>query len=76
LLPAKVLAVAAGGIIILTNIRTILLTFGLDASAVWLTLAGLALVWFALLAHVVRLERVAAKARKAEQAGAEVPVGG
>lgn len=76
LLPAKVLAVAAGGIIILTNVRTILLAFGLDASTVWLTLGGLALVWFALLAHVVRVERAAAKARKAEEAGVEVPVGG
>ncbi len=79
LLPAKVLAVAAGGIIILTNIRTILLTFGLGASTVWLTLAGLALVWFGLLAHVVRVERVAAKARKVEEAaeaGSEAPVGG
>lgn len=78
LLPAKVLAVAAGGIIILTNIRTILLTFGLDASTVWLTLAGLALVWFALIAHVVRVERAATKARKAEEAAeaeAEATIG-
>ena len=78
LVPAKVLAVAAGGIIILTNIRTILLTFGLDASTVWLTLADLALVWFALIAHVVRVERAAAKARKAEEAAeaeAEATIG-
>ena len=78
LLPAKVLAVAAGGIIILTNIRTILLTFGLDASNVWLTVAGLALVWFGLLAHVVRVERAAAKTRKAEEAAeaeAEATIG-
>ena len=78
LLPAKVLAVAAGGIIILTNIRTILLTFGLGASTVWLTLGGLALVWFALLAHVVRVERAAAKTRKAEEAAeaeAEATIG-
>ncbi|MCU4298257.1 sulfite exporter TauE/SafE family protein [Brevibacterium permense] len=71
LLPAKVLAVAAGGIIILTNVRTILLAVGLSDSSVWLTVAGLALVWFGLLAHVVRVERAAAKVRKAEEAAAE-----
>ncbi|WP_434593403.1 sulfite exporter TauE/SafE family protein [Brevibacterium sp. 1718] len=76
LLPARVLAVAAGGIIVLTNVRTILLAIGLGSSAVWLTLGGLALVWFALLAHIVRIERAAAKVRKAEEAGVEVPVGG
>ena len=78
LLPAKVLAVAAGGIIILTNIRTILLTFGLSDSSVWLSVAGLALVWFGLLAHVVRVERAAAKTRKAEEAAeaeAEATIG-
>lgn len=71
LLPAKVLAVAAGGIIILTNVRTILLAFGLSDSSVWLSVAGLALVWFGLLAHVVRVERATAKTRKAEEAAAE-----
>jgi uncharacterized membrane protein YfcA len=76
LLPAKVLAIAAGGIIILTNVRTILLTFGIGSSSVWLVVGGLAIVWVALLAHVVRLERQAAKTRKSEEAATEVPVGG
>ena len=61
-----------------THLQPALLAFGLDASTVWLTLAGLALVWFALIAHVVRVERAAAKARKAEEAAeaeAEATIG-
>jgi uncharacterized membrane protein YfcA len=74
LLPAKVLAVAAGGIIILTNVRTLLLTFGLGNSPVWAVIGVLALMWLAVIAHVVRLERAAAKAQPAEDAADEVGV--
>ncbi|WP_009884493.1 sulfite exporter TauE/SafE family protein [Brevibacterium aurantiacum] len=75
ILPARVLAIAAGGIIILTNART--LTFALGASTVLATtiLAMLTLAWVGLIICVIRLER---RSRHAETAGtdaAEVAAG-
>src|SRR5699024_7395962 len=40
LLPARILAIAAGGIIILTNARTILLTLGTQPTVVWTVLGA------------------------------------
>ncbi|MDN5876448.1 MAG: sulfite exporter TauE/SafE family protein [Brevibacterium sp.] len=75
ILPARVLAIAAGGIIIITNART--LTFALGASTVLATtiLAMLTLAWVGLIICVIRLER---RSRHAETAGtdaAEVAAG-
>ncbi|WP_209324987.1 sulfite exporter TauE/SafE family protein [Brevibacterium renqingii] len=75
LLPARVLAIAAGGIIILTNARAILLALGTQPTAVWLVLGTLAVAWVALLARVVRLERRVSAARAAEDATSSVSVG-
>ncbi|WP_209373266.1 sulfite exporter TauE/SafE family protein [Brevibacterium renqingii] len=75
LLPARVLAIAAGGIIVLTNARTILLALGMQPTAVWLVLGALAVVWFALLVRVARLERRVSAARAAEDAASSVSVG-
>src|SRR5699024_11761913 len=75
LLPARVLAIAAGGIIILPNARTILLALGTQPTVVWAVLGVLAIVWVALLARVAGLERRATKLRRAEESVAEVPVG-
>ncbi|MCM1010949.1 MULTISPECIES: sulfite exporter TauE/SafE family protein [unclassified Brevibacterium] len=72
ILPAKVLAIAAGGIIILTNARTIALALGASTPVVSTILAALALGWISLLIHVVRLERRARRAEAAtEPVGAE-----
>ncbi|WP_110206925.1 sulfite exporter TauE/SafE family protein [Nocardioides daejeonensis] len=56
-LPARVLGVAAGGMIVLTNSRTLLLTLGLEEAQVWWTVAGLAAIWVAGLVWAVRQER-------------------
>lgn len=60
ILPARVLGVAAGGMIVLTNSRTLLLSLGVSESAVWWTVGGLFLLWVAGIAWAVRQERRAA----------------
>lgn len=58
-LPAVVLGVAAGGVIILTNARTILEALGAAGPQVGAVLAALALVWVAGLGLAVRDHRTA-----------------
>ncbi len=70
ILPAKVLAIAAGGIIILTNARTIALSLGAAPPVVTTILIALALAWVSLLVHVIRLER---KTRREEAQAEPVP---
>ena len=70
ILPAKVLAIAAGGIIILTNARTIALSLGATPPVVTTILIALALAWVSLLVHVIRLER---KTRREEAQAEPVP---
>lgn len=70
ILPARILATAAGGIIVLTNARTIALALGATQPAVWTILGGLALAWFALLAQAITLERRSRQAEKEEAAEA------
>ena len=70
ILPAKVLAIAAGGIIILTNARTIALSLGAAPPVVTSILIALALAWVSLLVHVIRLER---KTRREEAQAEPVP---
>ncbi|QPS34383.1 Sulfite exporter TauE/SafE [Brevibacterium casei] len=72
ILPAKVLAIAAGGIIILTNARTIALALGASTPVLTTILIGLALVWVSLLVHVVRLERKSRREEAAEPVAANV----
>lgn len=71
ILPARVLAIAAGGIIILTNARTIALALGASTATVSTVLVVLAIVWAGLIAHVVRLERRSRKAEAAQAAELE-----
>ncbi|WP_166975098.1 sulfite exporter TauE/SafE family protein [Brevibacterium atlanticum] len=75
ILPARILAVAAGGIIILTNARTIALALGATTPVLSTVLIVLAVVWAALLVHVVRVERKVRKDDTAEAAEV-VPVAG
>jgi uncharacterized protein len=58
-LPARVLGVAAGGLIILTNAKTILETFGMGGQAVLAATALLLVVWISLIVWAVRQERLA-----------------
>ena len=67
-LPARVLGVAAGGLIVLTNLKTILETFGVSGSTVALTAALLAVVWVTLIGRAVQQER----ASREVQEGVEV----
>ena len=72
-LAARVLGVAAGGFIVLTNAQTMMAGwFGMDetSSTGWVVIGALALVWFSLIANVVSAER-AAKRRAAEEEEAE-----
>jgi uncharacterized membrane protein YfcA len=72
LLPARILAIAAGGIIILTNARTILLTLGTQPTVVWAVLGASVILWAGLLIHGIRLERRAAANQASEEASAVV----
>jgi uncharacterized membrane protein YfcA len=60
-LPARVLGVAAGGLIILTNCKTILEALGADGTTVLATAVALGLGWVALITWAVRQERRAAR---------------
>lgn len=75
ILPARVLAIAAGGIIIITNARTLTLALGASTVLATTILAMLTLAWVGLIICVIRLER---RSRHAETAGtdaAEVAAG-
>ena len=69
-MPARVLGVAAGGLIVLTNSKTILESFGASGSAVLVSAAALFATWVLLIAWAVKQERVA----RAAQRDAEEPV--
>ncbi|MDP9443080.1 MAG: sulfite exporter TauE/SafE family protein [Actinomycetota bacterium] len=59
-MPARVLAVAAGGLIIMTNVKTVLESWvGLDetSTVLWVIIAALALLWLSLIASAVAAER-------------------
>jgi hypothetical protein len=64
-LPARVLGVAAGGLILLTNSKTVMESLGASGLYVALAAAGLAMLWMSLIAVAVRQER-AARALDAE----------
>jgi uncharacterized membrane protein YfcA len=67
----RVLGVAAGGLIVLTNLRTILMTVGLKDATLLLPLGGLLVAWIALVAWAIRAERIAQ--RVAAETAAEAP---
>ena len=72
-LAPRVLGVAAGGFIVLTNAQTMMASwFGMDetSSAGWVIIGALALVWSSLIASAVKAERTA-KRRAAEEEEAE-----
>jgi uncharacterized membrane protein YfcA len=56
-LPARVLGVAAGGLILVTNSKTVLESLGAPGTTVALTALVLAVVWVALIVWAVRQER-------------------
>jgi uncharacterized protein len=66
-LPARVLGVAAGGLIILTNCKTILEALGVSGMGVAVVAAALAVVWVTLIAWAVTQERAAAAAPADEE---------
>jgi uncharacterized membrane protein YfcA len=64
-LPARVLGVAAGGLILLTNSNTVLESLGASGSTIAVAAAAVALAWVGLIVWAVRQER-AARALDAE----------
>ncbi|WP_235738535.1 sulfite exporter TauE/SafE family protein [Nocardioides alcanivorans] len=71
ILPARILGVAAGGMIVVTNSRTLMLSMGVDESTAWWSVGGLALIWVAGLVWAVKQERIA-RANAALEAKASV----
>jgi uncharacterized protein len=67
-LPARVLGVAAGGLIVLTNTRTILTSLGAPGAGVLLAVLVVLVAWVGLIGWSVRQERAS---RRAE---AQIPV--
>lgn len=75
-LPARVLGVAAGGLIVLTNARTVLQALGAGSSVVLASAAVIGVLWVAGIIWAVRQERRARRLASAEvDAGFEVPTG-
>ena len=70
-LPARVLGVAAGGLIVLTNSKTMAEAFGAPGAAVASLAAGLAVLWVTGIVWAVRQER---SARAAAQEATPEPV--
>jgi len=56
-LPARVLGTAVGGLIVLTNLRTLLDVFGAGTTTQQLALVGVTLAWVVLVAHAVMANR-------------------
>ncbi len=56
-LPARILGVAAGGVIVLTNIKTIVESLGASGSTVAILAAAWVVVWVQMLVIAVRAER-------------------
>jgi uncharacterized membrane protein YfcA len=77
-LAARVLGVAAGGLIVLTNARTVLQALGLSATAIAVAALLIAVLWILGIAWAVRQERRArrleavAPGTATEEAGSEV----
>ncbi|WP_160010224.1 sulfite exporter TauE/SafE family protein [Nocardioides sp. AX2bis] len=70
IMPARVLGVAAGGLIILTNSKTILESLGATGATVAVAAAFLFVLWIAGITWAVKQER---RTRALERQGVEVP---
>lgn len=60
----RLLGTAAGGMIILTNSRTILMSVSVEGAPVAVIMVGLLAGWLTLVAWVIRVERAASRARR------------
>lgn len=69
IMPARILGVAAGGLIVLTNIQTFMEWAGVEGALIALAAVVWALVWIQLIVVAVRAER---RARRYEAAEAEL----
>ena len=67
-LAARVLGVAAGGLIVITNTKTIAETLGASSTGVWSLLSALAVVWVSGIVWAVRQERIAREVEELEKA--------
>jgi uncharacterized protein len=68
IMPARILGVAAGGLIVLTNLKTFLEWAGVSSGMVGLVAALWALVWVQLIVVAVRAEQRARRLEAAEEA--------
>lgn len=62
ILPARVLGVAAGGLIVVTNSRTLLLSLGVSETATWWAVGGLFVAWISGIYWAVRQEMASRRA--------------
>lgn len=72
----QLLGVAAGGLIVLTNTRTILLAVGVTDTPFLVVMWGLLAGWLALVAFTIRRERAYRRAELAAQAAADSQLAG
>ena len=71
----RLLGTAAGGMIVLTNSRTILMSLGVEGAPFAVIMLGLLAGWITLVAWVLRVERAASRARRqAIEPEADVPL--
>lgn len=76
LLPPRILGSAVGGLIVVTNLRTILTALETPTPVFWSAIGAVALVWFGAVAWSVRAHRAEqATAREAEALATGTPAG-
>ncbi|GGD08612.1 sulfite exporter TauE/SafE family protein [Nocardioides daphniae] len=68
-LPARILGVAAGGLIISTNSRTLALSFDATSTTVWTLMAVVFVVWMTALGVAIRNERLSRRAAQPSTVG-------
>ncbi len=74
-LPPRILGVGAGGLIVLTNARTIAVAAGASPAATTILLLALVILWLAVIARVVQHERMARARQQRESASETVAIG-
>ncbi len=76
LMAPRLLGVAAGGMIVVTNLRTILLSLGITDTPFTVVMVGVLFVWVVLVVYTVRAELARRRAEREAAADADVPLVG
>jgi hypothetical protein len=71
----RLLGTAAGGMIVITNSRTILMALGVEGAPFALVMSSLLIGWVGLVAYVIRIERASSRAARETREAVEPATG-